>query len=156
MLQHRTNYHSSHCLERLVKVSENDQLQFRLDIAENPQAFLQPWAAESLQRGAISLIVRRLKDEWHARIGRDLGDLLRHDPRVCFAFNHTRTGNQKQWVAATEAQGAKRNFASRLHRRWEKACKLLRLRSPRQVCNGLGSSARRSSQCWSRLTLDNA
>src|SRR5206468_10302949 len=103
-------------------------------------------AAESLERGAVGLIEGSLKDVWQSRIGRDLRDFFRHGAGVCFGFNDAGPGNQEQGIAAAEAQLAKFDFACRAHKIWKKARKLLRLRRPRRVCNGLGGGARRSTQ----------
>src|SRR5712692_388264 len=98
-----------------MDVGEYRQFQFRLNLAENAQAFLQTRTAESLYRGAVGLVVGCFEDVRNSGVSGDLGNLFRHNASVYFAFKYTRAGNQEQGIAATEAQGSQTYFFACRH-----------------------------------------
>ena len=68
---------------------------------ENAQALRQTWPAKAAHRSAISLVVRRLKNERNIQRASDALDDLRHEQGVLLALNHAGPGNQEQ-IAGTD------------------------------------------------------
>ena len=62
--------------------------------------FAKPGPAETLERGAVRLVVRGLEDVRNLQRLGDAGDALRHLERVLFRFDHAGSGDEEELAIA--------------------------------------------------------
>src|SRR5262249_190421 len=83
-------------IRRFMDVGQHRYARSFPDLSQNSQAFFQSWAAKTLERRAIRLVVRGFEDEWNSQLPHFLADGLSHLERVTFALNDARPGDEKQ------------------------------------------------------------
>ena len=83
-----------------MNVGQDGKAYFLFDPVENAKALAYTGSAETIQRGAIGLVVGSLEDEWEAQRPRHPFDDLGHANGVIFALDDTGTGDEEEIASA--------------------------------------------------------
>ena len=95
-LQHVEHLGRRRHLGHLVDVREHRKAQRVAHLAQDAQPLAEPRSAVAVDRRAVGLVVRRLVDERHAPVRRDLRQSLGRHQRVLLVFDRARPADQHQ------------------------------------------------------------
>ena len=90
------SFRNGFAVRRFVHIGENGKTGFARETAKNARAFDKPWTAETMDAGAIGLVVAGLEDEGNMEIGSDALQRVCHEADVRFTFDDTRTGDEEE------------------------------------------------------------
>src|SRR5690606_14216055 len=146
-------------LRRIVDVREDRQLEFPLDLLEQAQAFLEPGPLVVIERAAVVLRERRLEDQRHGEVARDLLQPLGGPHHQGFILDDARARDQEKLIRTAVDTGDVYMLNAHLESRWPLArgivrskawrCKLGRVSSMTRLSS---AKLRRVAPCPSRTT----